>query len=284
MTIEALSKNELSSETTVYIFSDAPKNPEQTENVMQVRDYLGKINCFKSMEIRQREKNFGLAKSVITGVTEIIKKHGKVIVLEDDMVTSKYFLTYMNNALDLYENEADVACIHGYVYPVKSRLPDTFFLKGADCWGWATWKRGWDIFEEDGKKLLDEIRQNKLEKQFNFNDSYPYTAMLEGQVNGEINSWAIRWYASAFVNNKLTLYPGHSLVKNIGNDGSGTNCTEQTEFDVEVYEEKPLLEKIKIEHDKKAFKKFEKYFTKRFNYKRNILRKMLSRIKSVLIH
>jgi hypothetical protein len=182
------------------------------------------VQGFRSITIIERDKNLGLANSIIDGVTNIVNQYGKVIVLEDDMITSPYFLTYMNSGLTLYEKDERVASIHGYIYPVKNKLPDYFFLRGADCWGWATWKRGWDFFNSDGQFLLNEIKRQKLERLFNFNDSYDYTGMLQMQIDGKVSSWAIRWYASAFLADKYTLYPGISFVKNIGLDGSGTHC------------------------------------------------------------
>jgi hypothetical protein len=129
----------------------------------------------------------------------------------------------MNEGLRLYENDELVISIHGYIYPVKEKLPDTFFLRGADCFGWATWKRGWDLFQPDGRLLLKGLIESHQTDQFDFEGSYPYLQMLRDQIDGKNNSWAIRWYASAFLKNKFTLYPGKSLVSNNGGDGSGTN-------------------------------------------------------------
>jgi len=225
-TIEALKKNELAAISDLFVFSDGPKdNNLSRSQVAEVRQYLKTISGFKSVKIIERLENQGLAKSIIAGVTEIVNIFGRVIVLEDDMITSQYFLQYMNEALDFYNNDDRVISIHAYIYPIKEKLPETFFLRGADCWGWATWKRGWDLFESDGQKLLDELKSKKLIKEFNFSGSYPYVQMLQDQIAGRNNSWAIRWYASAFLKNKLTLYPGKSLINNIGFDGSGTHCS-----------------------------------------------------------
>ena len=204
-TVKALQNNDLANKSKLYIFSDAAKNDAEVENVEKVREYIKTIDGFKHITIVEREKNCGLANSIISGVTEIVNSYGKIIVLEDDLVTSKYFLSFMNGALEFYKDESKVISIHGYIYPIKSDLPETFFIKGADCWGWATWKRGWDIFEADGKKLLDELKDKNLEKKFDINGSYAYTRMLSGQVARRNNSWAIRWYASAFLKDKLTL-------------------------------------------------------------------------------
>lgn len=223
LTLEALAKNELASDSDLIIYSDGPKDDAGAGKVQAVRNYLHTVSGFKSITIKEKEKNCGLANSIITGVTEVVNKYGRIIVLEDDMVTSPYFLRYMNDALEIYQNEEKVISIHGYMYPVKVQLRETFFLRGADCWGWATWKRGWELFEADGKKLQAELKSRKLFFAFNMNGSFPFANMLDGQIKGKNDSWAIRWYASAFLKNKLTLYPGRSLLQNTGNDQSGSN-------------------------------------------------------------
>ncbi|WP_347396342.1 glycosyltransferase family 2 protein, partial [Parabacteroides leei] len=215
---------------------------------------------FKSINIIERKENWGLAKNIIDGVTSIVHQYGKVIVLEDDLVVSPYFLKYMNEALDFYEKEEQVICIHGYVYPVKRKLPETFFIKGADCWGWATWKRGWDLFCSDGKKLLNEIEKRNLKKEFDFDNSYPYFRMLKQQIEGKNNSWAIRWYASAFLQNKFTLYPGQSLVNQIGVDGSGTHCGVNEMFNVSLAESPIELLETEIQESEQGRKAFIYYF------------------------
>jgi len=157
-----------------------------------------------------------------------------VIVLEDDLVTSRYFLRFMNDALNHYADDDRVISIHGYMSPVAEQLPTTFFLRGADCWGWATWARGWSLFESDATKLFANIRREKLDHEFNYEGHYDYMHMLQMQVQGKIDSWAIRWHASAFLKNKLTLYPGKSYVLNIGNDSSGTHCGTTDIFSGEI--------------------------------------------------
>ena len=233
-TIEALKKNELSGQSTLIIFSDGPKNESSKEEVEAVRNYLKTITGFAQIRVVEQSENLGLANSIISGVSKIVNEFGKIIVLEDDLITSPYFLKYMNDGLDLYKNNEDVVSIHGYIYPIKERLPETFFIKGADCWGWATWDRAWKIFEPDGKKLLTALKKRKSMKEFDFGGTYPFTMMLENQIMGINNSWAIRWNASAFLANKLTLYPGLSLVRNIGMDLSGANCEETNIYDSEL--------------------------------------------------
>src|SRR5690606_31084323 len=156
-TVEALQKNILAEESDLIIYSDAEKHQKNRGSVNDVRAYIKTIDGFNSVSIIERDKNYGLANSIIDGVTTVVEKYGKVIVLEDDLVTSPYFLQFMNDGLNIYDENKDVASIHGYVYPVNGHLPEIFFLRGADCWGWATWKDMWALFETDGAKLLNEL-------------------------------------------------------------------------------------------------------------------------------
>jgi hypothetical protein len=259
-TIEALKGNLLAGDSDLVVFSDGAKNTQDAVGVNEVRSYLKSISGFKTTRIVARDHNFGLADSIIDGVTEVVNEYDKVIVLEDDLLTSKYFLTFINQGLDKYQNTDRVVSIHGYVYPVKESLPETFFLKGADCWGWATWKRGWDVFEKDGEKLLVQLKERGLAQEFDFNHSYPFTQMLRDQIAGKNQSWAIRWYASAFLKDKLTLYPGRSLVENIGFDGSGTHCSDSNSYLRNVDDVSIGLESINIEENLEAKKVIEKFF------------------------
>ena len=270
-TVKALQNNDLAGESKLYIFSDAAKNDDEIENVEKVRKFIKVIDGFKNINIIEREKNYGLANSIISGVTEVVNRYEKIIVLEDDLVTSKYFLSFVNDALEFYKNENKVISIHGYIYPIKSELPETFFIKGADCWGWATWKRGWDIFELDGKKLLDELKEKNLMKKFDINGSYAYTKMLSGQIANRNDSWAIRWYASAFLKDNLTLYPGRSLVFNIGLDASGTHSGNTNLHDTVVTDRPVKLINIPIEENIFVLREIEKYFRMT---KKNIIKRI----------
>jgi hypothetical protein len=260
-TVEALKNNPLAGESELVVFSDGPKNEKAKQGVAAVREYLKGLGGFKKINIVEREINYGLAKSIIEGVTEIVDKYGKVIVLEDDLVTSPHFLSYMNEALDLYEKDEKVASIHGYIYPVKGSLPETFFIRGADCWGWGTWKRAWSFFEPDGKKLLRGLKKNNATKDFDFYGTYPYTRMLESQIFGLNNSWAIRWYASAFLAGKYTLYPGRSLVNNIGMDASGVHSGDTNAYMVDLTGIPVRIERQEIKENERAKRVIADYFT-----------------------
>lgn len=259
-TVRALQQNSLAEQTELFIFSDAPKHSAQADKVREVREYIRQIDGFKSVTVIQRETNLGLAGSIIDGVTTVVAKYGRIIVLEDDMLSSEHFLTYMNEALEVYEADNRVISIHGYIYPVSRSVPEAFFLVGADCWGWATWSRGWACFNPGGQYLLDELKRRNLLAAFDFNGAYPYSKMLEGQINGTNDSWAIRWYASAFLAEKLTLYPGRSLIHNIGNDASGTHCDETNVFNANLSATPIDLGNIEIIPSSLGRKAFEDFF------------------------
>lgn len=259
-TVDSLMRNSLVSEADLIVYSDAARTPEKQHAVDAVRAYLATITGFRSVTIKHRPENYGLAKSIIQGVTEVLQQSDRIIVLEDDMVTSAHFLTYMNEALERFADDERVASIHAYVYPVDQPLPEAFFLTGADCWGWATWRRGWACFNPDGQYLLDELKRRKLIRAFDFNGAYPYSEMLEGQIKGKNDSWAIRWHASAFLAGKLTLYPGRSLVQNVGNDDSGTHCGKSDSLDVELSQTPINLSGIAVESSQDGRYAFEDFF------------------------
>lgn len=181
-TVDSLKKNKKATDSQLFIFSDGPKSGGPAEGVDAVRKYIRGITGFKTITVVNRDKNIGLARSIISGVTETLSHYGRVIVLEDDLIVSPFFLDYMNEALEIYETDPEVICVHAYSYPLKGNVPETYFIRGADCWGWGTWKRGWELFEPDGKKLLGELLSRRLGREFDFNGSYPYTRMLEDQI------------------------------------------------------------------------------------------------------
>ncbi len=183
---------------------------------------------FKEIHISERTRNWGLADSIINGVTEVINKHGKVIVLEDDIITSKGFLKYMNAALDLYEYEDNVMHISGYMFQTSVKLPETFFYDVTNCWGWATWKRAWRLLNSNTIELLSTLEGNGILK--SFDKGRGFISQLKDNIDGKINTWAIKWNASVFIHNGLSLHPGKSLVRNIGHDSSGEHCSTDYEL------------------------------------------------------
>lgn len=218
-TLAALAANDLACETELVVYSDGAKNPADRARVDDVRRVLDEAETFgfKRMERHDREKNRGLADSVIQGVGETVERFGRAIVLEDDLEPGRYFLKYMNDALERYENDGRVCAAHAHYPASADGLPNTFFLRGANCWGWAVWRRAWKLFEPDGAKLLAVLKRDRaLRKKFDCGGAYPFFEMLASQVRGDTESWAIRWYASTFLAGKLALNPNCRLVVHTG--------------------------------------------------------------------
>jgi len=278
-TVEALMRNELAAESDLIVFCDAARNAAAEAKVQQVRNFVRSITGFKSVRIVERATNLGLANSIIDGVTAICGEYGRVIVLEDDLVTAPSFLRYMNEALDLYSNDAVVGSIHGYRYPVDRPMPQTFFLRGASCWGWATWSRAWRLFEPDGRKLLDQLQRRGLTGQFDLDGAIAYTRLLKYQIRGRTDSWAIRWHASMFLAQHLQLSPGNSLVRNIGFDGSGTHCYESDAFSTEVAAVPIIMSRIPLEECSAARAALIRYYR---STKRSISARALDRLRRIV--
>lgn len=223
LTIEALQKNILASESELFIFSDAAKSGAQVEAVEEVRSYINLISGFKSINITQQKENKGLAKSIIDGVTQLCNQYGRVIVLEDDLLTSPYFLKYMNDALNHYEHVDKVMHVAAYMFPIDAKgLPDTFLLRLGSCWGWGTWNSAWQYFEKSPEKLIRDYSDQDIHR-FNLDGSYDFWSQVEQNNDGVLNTWAVFWYASIFNRKGLSLHPSISMVKNIGTDGTGIN-------------------------------------------------------------
>lgn len=275
-TVEALLKNELAAESDLIIYSDGAKTEQGKANVDKTREYIKSITGFKSLRIVEREKNFGLANNIIDGVTSIVNEFGRIIVLEDDLLTSPYFLKFMNEALNKYEDTDEIVSVHGYLYPIKADVPTNFILKHTDSLGWGTWRKSWTVFNSDGQSLLEQIKKQNLQKEFNFNNTYNFTKMLENQVLGKNNSWAIRWYASSFLSNKLSLFSGKSLVFHNGNDLGSSNSSYGDSFwlDVELSNESIPLIDVPICENQEMRLIYSKFFHSTFSLQGKIRKKI----------
>lgn len=225
--VDALLSNTFADETSLYVFSDAPKDEAASLAVSEVRSYIRTIAGFKTVTIIERDTNFGLARSIIAGVTRLCEEFGRAIVLEDDLITSRHFLSYMNDALRLYNDDESVASVSAYMYPVRPPpdAHDTVLLEFPMSWGWATWNRAWRLFESDGRVLMNRLRERNLLSSFDQVGPGSFVKMLESQIEGRNNSWFIRWHATLYLNGKRSLAPTRSLVNNIGLDGSGVHCS-----------------------------------------------------------
>lgn len=224
-TLNALRDNFLAEKTELYVFLDFPKKAEHRADYESVVDIVNKVNGdFKEIHIEARTENFGLAKNIMSGVSEVINKHGKVIVLEDDLVTSKYFLTFMNDALTEYKSNESIWHISGWTHPIDFGInEDTFAWRTMNCWGWATWAENWQFFEKNPQSLVSNFTKEDISK-FNLDNTHNFWKQVEANLDGRLNTWAIFWYATIYKNNGLCINPTKTYIQNIGNDGSGENC------------------------------------------------------------
>ncbi|MFL9609793.1 glycosyltransferase family 2 protein [Methylobacillus sp. Pita2] len=222
--IDALKLNKLACESDLIIYSDAAKKDSDLDAVAEVRTYIHKVDGFKSVTVIERGENMGLARSIIDGVTTVCEKYGKVIVMEDDIVTSPDFLTFMNRALHHYVDEKRVWHISGWNYPIDSTdIGDAFLWRVMNCWGWATWHDRWKYFEKDSQKLILSWDQNKINR-FNLDCVKDSWSQVRSNATGDISTWAVFWYATIFEYGGLCLNPTKTFVHNIGHDGTGEHC------------------------------------------------------------
>ena len=259
--IESLLRNELAAQSELFIYADAAKDEAAESAVAEVRQYIKGIKGFKSVHITERERNWGLANNVIDGVTTLVNQYGRVIVLEDDLIVAPYFLQFMNDALETYKDSQEVGHIQACDFTHDPSLPDTFLIKWTGSWGWATWDRAWKNFNPNGKELLRQLEERKLTRTFDFNGNYRFTRMLRRQIEGKNNSWAIRWNASLFLADILSLNVGRSLVQNEGFDGSGTNCGGGGLYSSNLWMHPLTVKPISpLTENKEARKAFERYY------------------------
>ncbi len=227
-TIEALAGNDLAERTDLYIYSDAPKREADRDKVQAVRDYAAHVEGFASVHLVEREENFGLAKNIIRGVTEIVNQYGVVIVLEDDLITNRFFLQFMNDALHHYKDCKRVTGVTGFSHfddTVRMQEESYFHTLTGTSWSWGTWEDRWRYFDEICVDWTEMIENRRLRRQFNYDNSYDfYRIMKMQQTDKNTNSWAIRWYWANFKKSGYILSPTKSLVSNEGWDGTGEHC------------------------------------------------------------
>ena len=278
--IESLLQNAEAAESPLYIYSDAPRDEGSRHSVEEVRQYLHSITGFGSLHIVERTDNWGLARNIVAGVTEQIDRFGRVIVLEDDLIVSPYFLRFMNDALNTYQDEPRVGHIQACDFTQDPSLPPTFLIKWTGSWGWATWQRAWKLFNPDGKALLEELERKHLTRYFDFDGNYRYTRMLRRQVEGKNNSWAIRWNASLFLADVLSLNAGRSLVLNDGFDGSGTHCGGGNLYRSRLWTKPlPVTPITPIEENRAARQCFERYYHRNFGFWAKAIRRIKRTLK-----
>lgn len=262
-TLEALERNKLADHSEVYIFSDGFRGEEDRRAVGEVRNFLKEYKekaGFKSIEIIESGKNKGLGKAILSGVSEIISRYGKVIVLEDDIVTSEDFLEYINQALDFYESDDNIWSVTGYTLPLKglkTYKEDIYLSYRASSLAWGTWENRWKTVDWQVKNFQELSRSKEKQKQFNRGGREMYQ-MLKAQQEGKNNSWAIRWCYSQSMQNKYTVHPKYCKAQHIGGDGTGENSLITNKYMTEL-DATPVALK-NVEPDKKILRQFRNYY------------------------
>ena len=282
-TLNALSKNEFAKDSELFVFCDGARDDAVDDLVKKVeesREVARKITGFKSVSVIEREKNYGLANNIIDAVTGIVNRYGRVITLEDDVITSVGFLKYMNEALELYENDEVIMHISGYMYPHKEKLPETFFYEVPyPGGGWATWKRAWAYFSNDIDELYSywSLRWKSFNK---FGGDY-LQRQLEGNKAGTMYTWFIKWHAVMLRMGGLTLYPHTSLTNNIGFDSSGCNCGTMSQFDIEHPVDYVSVKRIPMKESRKAARIINHFYSGHW-YSKRYRRVLVNKVKSLL--
>jgi GT2 family glycosyltransferase len=253
-TLEALRANDGAMETDLYIFADAARNAKESKAVEEVRSLARAVSGFRSVQVIERETNLGLARNILDGVTSVAERHGRAIVLEDDIVTSRNFLRFMNEALDRYEDDPRIWHVNGWTYPVKTQSENRAFLTPVmECWGWATWKDRWQQYRKDPDRLLGSWDRKTI-RRFNIEGGYNYWTDVRRNADGSVSTWAVFWYATIFERGGLCVSPPQSYTVNIGIDGSGVNSGNRNIFADVVAADEPLPEwPIEIAADTKAW-------------------------------
>ncbi|MFN2168855.1 MAG: glycosyltransferase family 2 protein [Anaerolineae bacterium] len=231
----------------VHLFLDGPRQEQDAAAVRACGRVAEEVAASLDIQVHASAANRGLYRSLTEGVGEMLGLYPQLIVLEDDILTSPHFLRYMLDGLHCYADDARVGSIHGYTPPLPCDLPETFFLRGADCWGWATWRDRWKVFRSDATAMAAEIRDRGLAKDFDLGGRVPNLRLLDDRAAGRSKSWAICWHASCFLADRYALHPGRSLVRNIGLDHSGEHCGPAHHMETRLSERPVLVRRQPVE-------------------------------------
>lgn len=285
-TINALKENYLAPETKLYIFSDGAKSDKDSLQVENVRKIINGISeGFKKIIIIERQENFGLAKSIITGVSQVLEEHSAVIVVEEDLISSRNFLNFLNASLSFYKTNNKVFSVTGYTYQLD--IPqeyefDNYFMPRCESLGWGTWKDRWIKVDWEVKDFRQFIRNKKLKKKFDSIGTDLYGMLLRQKV-GLLDSWAVRWCYAHFKNDAYCSYPIRSKIIHIGEGGFATHVKNEnklleTELDDELKTEFRFSSNVFL--DKSIVMQYQKMFKKKFTKRlRTMYYRMLFELK-----
>ena len=210
-------------ESPLYVFADGPRTKAENSAVQATRQVARDLLGSRAIII-ERDENRGLANSIIAGTTQLCERHGRAVVVEDDLRLEPQFLQFLNEGLERYEDEPRVMQVAGHMFEVPSLADrqEALFLPLTTSWGWATWQRAWAKFDPSANGWQERLVGAEAER-FDLSGTCDYSGMLKRQMTKGIDSWAIRWYYSVFVLDGLVLYPPRTLVQHEGLDRSGTH-------------------------------------------------------------
>jgi glycosyl transferase family 2 len=271
--LQSLAKNELIEESELFVFSDGARSEQDIPKIKEVRKLIEEISFCKQVKLVKSQRNNGLSKSIIYGVSEILKQYDRAIVLEDDLWLSSGFLKYVNDALELYKNDEEVMHVSGYLHPIGHDQNSTHFFNLANCWGWATWSRAWHKLSTDSVDLRKKLIDSKKYKYFNLEGGSDLANQLDCNIWGYNSTWAVKWHASIVLNEGLCLHPGMSLVRNTGFDGSGENSDCSDLFAEQKIIKEISVKRIEKQESQEIREKVKEFFLdnksplKRFLYK-----------------
>lgn len=273
-TLESLAQNPEFTESPLFIYCDGARHVAEAAQIEETRQ-LVRNWPHPNKTIIERGHNWGLANSVIEGVTELCKRFGRVIVVEDDLIVSPVFLNYLNVALERYANEPKVMQVSAHMFPVDIHSQfDAIMLPFTTSWGWATWDRAWKHFDLS-MSGFEKLKTNRLLRwKFNLNGSYPYYRMLMRQAKGQADSWAISWYASVFLQDGYVLFPKHSLVQHEGYDDTATHATRRDQASVKEVAINQVLNFPNVIYDQDAYISVRNFF----KAERSLLKRLIGRI------
>jgi Glycosyl transferase family 2 len=273
-------------ECDVYIFCDGVNTPDDRAGAQASREVVHEYaRLLENAHVIERDRNFGLARSIVNGVTEVCARYGRVIALEDDFILHPSFLAYMLQSLDQFADDERIAQVAGFTFPInKSPTPDAFFMPITSPWGWATWQRAWELFSWDTQSALAVLDADPgLRARFDLDGSCPFADVLIQIHNGKLDTWDVQWYWRTFSANKLTIYPRQSLVWQNGFDKSATHTKSAwpgIQPPLEAFLQNRWDQSISfpnsVQVDKIAYENLKTYF----RHHRSITR--LSRIKRIL--
>jgi hypothetical protein len=258
--LKGLQRNNISK---LYIFSDGIKDEKDRDSIEKVRNLIDSVDWCDT-EIIKNKENKGLANSIVYGVNYVLKRHERVIVLEDDCIPSDDFIAFMEKCFDKYENNEKVMNVTGYSLPIG--IPDDYsygiyFSYRASSWGWGTWRRAWKYFNRNNLILEEIEKSSNLRKKINRagEDLIP---MLKNQLNGKLDSWAVFWAINIIKNGGVCINPVKSKIRNIGNDGTGIHCGFSNRYEVKIIKEDINLLNLpdEIIIDNKIIKRYKKFF------------------------